>query len=283
MEVSVTPVMLEAIVTLATKRTMLERDKEALETIVVGSSHGDCAFNPAFFDRSFNLCSSSQDLKHSYGLYRQACKVASNLKRVVVFYSVFSPDFFLEKVKSEKEKCPALREVFSLDLEYADSEIEALSHTVRGCLGGLSYEAEAGSCSGFTPTQGKFRFPESYGAQRRAQDHMKLNVGNEANAYLMDILLLAKNQGHEVYVVVPPVRSDYRRCLGEAFSYLFRDVIDIVNVYSMVSPEPKTQLVNFFDDGDFRDDHFGDYDHLLPTGQGTELLTTKLRKMIVGD
>lgn len=283
MEVTVTPVMYEAIVTLTTKRTMLERDKDALETIIVGSSHGDCAFNPAFFERSFNLCSSSQDLKHSYGLYRQACKVASNLKRVVIFYSVFSPDFFLERVKSEKEKCPALREVFSLDLEYDDPDIDALSQMVRGRLGGLSYEAEAGSCSGFTPTQGKFRFPETYGAQRRAHDHMKLNVGNEANAYLMDILLLAKNQGHDVYVVVPPVRSDYMRCLGESYAYLFRDVIDIVNVYSMVSPEPKTQLINFFEDGDFQDHHFGDYDHLLPTGEGTELLTTKLRTIILGD
>jgi hypothetical protein len=280
MEVVVPPVLHEAIVTLATKRTMLELDKNSLETIVVGSSHGDCAFNPAYFDLSFNLCSSSQDLKHSFGLYRHTCNEAHNLKRVIVFYSVFSPGFYLEKVHSEKEKCPALNEIFSLGLVYDDPEIEALSANIRGKLGGFAYEPEIGSCSGFTPTQGKYRFPETYGAQRRAQDHMKLNVIHEANVHLLDIMLLAKSRGHDVYIVIPPVREDYMEALNGDFSNLFGDLIDIVTMYRNLSPTQKIDIVSFFGDDDFQHEHFGDYDHLLPTGAGTTLLTTKLRDHI---
>jgi len=282
MDADFSPVLLDALVTMATKRTMLEADKHSIETIVVGSSHGDCAFNPSFFDRSFNLCSSSQDLKHSFSLYRHACQVANRLKRVIVFYSVFSPGFYLERVDSEKDKCVALNEIFSLGLQYADFHLEALGNKLRGSLGGLTFEAEEGSYSGFTPTQGKYRFPETYGAQRRALDHAKLNVSNEANVHLMDILLLAKSQGHEVYIVIPPVRDDYLSYLPGGYQVLFKDLIDVVGVFSRISPVPKTEIINFFESEYFADELFGDYDHLLPTGEGAAIISSKLQEHILG-
>jgi hypothetical protein len=260
---------------------MYEADKDMIETIAVGSSHGDCGFDPSFFEGSFNLCSSSQDLKRSFALYRHACETAGNLKRVVVFYPVFSPGFFLEKVRSEKEKCPGLNEIFSLGFSYDDPEIESLGKSIRGKLDGLTYDPEPGSCSGFSPRQGKGQFPESYGAERRAVDHMKLNVSNEANVYLMEILLLAKQNGHDVHIVVPPVREDYKAGLAKSFNYLFRDIIDVVGVFSQISPFPKTEVVSYFDDADFRREHFMDFDHLAPTGDGTMLLSTKLRDHIL--
>src|SRR3546814_6862555 len=68
--IEVSPLLRESIALLAAKRAMLAASNN-ITTLVVGSSHGDFGFNPAYCPRSFNLCCRSQDLKHSFHLYRK--------------------------------------------------------------------------------------------------------------------------------------------------------------------------------------------------------------------
>jgi hypothetical protein len=122
-EISINPVLYASLSVAGAKRTMLERDKGYWETIVLGSSHGDFGFNPLFFPHSFNLCSRSQDLKHSFLLYKHITNNYPKIKNLVLYYSIFSPGSTIENSPTEKFISPALNALFNLNIEYEDAEL----------------------------------------------------------------------------------------------------------------------------------------------------------------
>lgn len=107
----VSPVLGHEILDLVAKRTSLMVHLDRLRTLVVGSSHGDFGFDPAYVPEAFNLCSASQDLLHSTLLVEKMSRLNPTIANIVVFYSTFSPGHVLEKT-SDKLKCAALKEVF---------------------------------------------------------------------------------------------------------------------------------------------------------------------------
>lgn len=268
MTINVHPLLHEAILINGAKRTLLQKDQADLDTIVLGSSHGDFGFDPAFFPASFNLCCRSQDLKHSFLLYRHITAHYPAVKNLVLFYSVFSPGSVLEKSPSEKFISPALNELFKLDIRYDDEELQLEYDKIRGQLGAVTVDSNGSR--GFFPNDFKGYLPESYGPAARASDHLRCNRREDANLYLVRMLLLAKHHQHKVCIVVPPVRSDFKNATGMPFAELFESLLDILYHYHIDYP---VELVNGYDSPLFSDEHFGDYDHLLPLGNGTELLT----------
>jgi hypothetical protein len=275
MEISITPLFKESITLLGAKRTMLRKESHSLTTLVVGSSHGDFGFDPRYYPGSFNLCCRSQDLKHSYSLYEKVSALAPNLKNIVVFYSIFSSGFLLEKSSSENDICPVINGLFSLELKYGDFRLDALSELARSQLSDVSIELEGRG--GFLPTSGKGFFPASYGAERRASDHLKFNGIHEENIYLVKIMQLAKRMKHNLCIVVPPVRSDYRKYIGMDFSSAFRGLMEVCEQFQS---DWDFSLLNCYDDAGFLDEYFGDFDHLLPDGEGAGLLTRGVNVML---
>lgn len=271
LELDVSSQLRESIMLLGAKRTMLRRERDGIDTIVVGSSHGDYAFDPKFCPGAFNLCCKSQDLKHSYGIYRSVAQELPGIRHVVVFYSVFSPGFYLEKVYSERDICLAINEVFGTGFAYEDEYLVQTAALIKDRLDSFGIALEGHS--GFLPTSGKFFFPASHGAERRANDHMKLNVSDAANLYLLKILMLARQLGHKVTIVMPPVRSDYRAAVGRDFQHVFRGVLEIAQEFSAAYA---FDVLGLYADAAFPDEHFGDYDHLLPTGIGPGILTARI-------
>lgn len=267
-----------SILLLSAKRKMLRGMQDSLKTVVMGSSHGDYGFDPDYCDSSFNLCCRSQDLKHTFHLYKHVNAIAPNLKNLVLFYSIFSPGNRMENSLGEKDICPALNEIFELGLDYQDEHLAMLSDSIKGQLAHFDFDIEGHA--GFFPAAEKFFYPEAYGAQQRANEHLKLNINSEAQDFLWDTLMLAKASGQRVYIVIPPVRRDYKAATGRDFNYLFRDLISLVESLNTYHPDLKVEMINGFDDEDFKDEHFGDFDHLLPTGKGTEILTGKINRAI---
>ena len=104
---------------------------------------------------------------------------------------------------------------------------------------------------------------------------MKLNKKEDANLYLIRILLLAKYLNHKVCITVPPVRSDYKIATGMKFNMLFKSLLEILNNFHI---NFHVDLINAYDNDFFIDDYFGDYDHLLPLGKGTEFLSDLIYK-----
>lgn len=277
-DVTITPSFKNAILQFGAKRKMLREMGDRLNTLVVGSSHGDFGFDPQYCQNSFNLCCRSQDLKHSFHLYKRTCETVKTVQNLVLFYSIFSSGNFMERSPGEHETCAALNEIFDLGLTYEGSHFSSLSALIKGRLDDVSIDLDGRS--GFFPDTEKSFFPESYGAQRRAQEHLKLNSDNTANVFLLNMLQMANELNHNVIIVIPPVRQDYKAASGGDFNYLFRDLLTILERFKSAHPGVSLQLINGFDDSTFKDDFFGDYDHLLPTGEGVKILSSNVQRAI---
>ena len=260
---------------LAAKRTMLHRCQNDIKTLVLGSSHGEFGFDPAYCPDSFNMCCQSQDLKHSYFLYEKLLKSTPLLTNVVIFYSVFSGGNVMERSSTEKEICPAINELFNLNLEYQDGTLKILSDNIKGRLDRVALDL--GGFNGFMPKSEDSFMRESYGAVARANDHLKLAARDDANLYLIRIILLAKHVGHKVYVVIPPGRSDYKNAIDAQGVKPFAGLYDIIHNYKF---DYKVNVLDCFGAGDFDDSYFGDFDHLIPSGEGVKLLSTRLHDLI---
>lgn len=257
------PVVSELLELLAKRAALLNRRND-IHTLVVGSSHGDYAFNPAFMPGSFNFCMPSQDLRHSLYLYSWLAQVCSQARNVILFYSVFSNGMDLS-LTGEKWKCAAYKEAFSLKLQYGE-EIERTFEVIQG-LSNIIGIADGGHFGFIRPGRSWF-YPETYGAERRALDHLRYNLRGGQQPNLKTFLELAKHHGHAVTIVISPARRDYIRCLRHDNRTLFRDLYGILAGDNL----PVCRIIDCLGAPQFTDAMFGDYDHLLPLGDGPALM-----------
>ncbi len=272
MELNLSPILRQEILDLTSKRTSLVEHLNSLKTLAIGSSHGDFGFNPACVPDSFNLCSPSQDLRHSYLLYDKVAGLNPGIRNIVVFYSAFSSGYLLEKT-SEKEKCAALKEIFLLDSDYTDPDILAAHASIAGRLGEMKLER---GYRGFIRTNGGPFFGNDYGADRRAGTHMKHHDRRAEDLHLVHLILAAQARQQKVLIVIPPARSDYKAALQRLSSNIFRSLYEIAG---FAFREP-IHILNSFDDFSYDDAWFGDYDHLLPEGPGCAMLSTRIANQL---
>lgn len=260
---------------LSAKRIMLRMTPD-IRTLAVGSSHGDFSFNPAWCESSFNLCCRSQDLKYSYLLYRKMAAVRPDIRNIVVFYSVFSPGSFLEKSPSEREISIALNEIFWLDVEYENPQLAAINEAVKGKFSDLA--AQVTGSRGFLPKDGKGFFPESYGAARRASEHLKSHARGGADIYLDKIFEIARAQRHKVVIVISPARSDYKACIGSS-EHLFDGLRGRVTAWQ---PHVDIDILDLYHTTEFADSDFADFDHLKPNGAGVKIVSSRISHLVNG-
>jgi hypothetical protein len=280
MEVS--QVVKESILLLGAKRAMFEQACDTLETIVLGSSHGDYAFDPAFLPNSFNLCYRSMDLKHCYSLYQRTITASPNLKNVVLFYSVFSPGSMLERSPNEGDIGPLFSALFDLDVEYQSERLTKLADALtqqlqKGMAATLIEEAaKLDGYAGFMPSyKGAVEASEF---QSRLLSHIKHNYESGADYYLLKILGLANRLGHGVTIVIPPVTSTYRNALSTRSSTIFRELIEVVDLFPWTKP---IKILNAYDDEAYEDSFFVDTDHLDARGEGTRKLSRAIAEMVL--
>ncbi|KQY92325.1 hypothetical protein ASD21_12975 [Caulobacter sp. Root1455] len=273
----------ESILQLGAKRVMFEQASETLETIVLGSSHGDYAFDPAYVPNSFNLCYRSLDLKHCYSLYQRTITACPNLKNLVLFYSVFSPGSMLERSPNEGEIGPLFSALFDLEVEYQSEHLTKLAQALtqqlqEGMAATLIEEAaKLDGHAGFMPNY-KGAVPASE-FKTRLLSHIKHNYESGADYYLLKILALANRLGHAVTIVIPPVSSAYRNALNTRSSVLFRELIEVVDLFPWTVP---IKVLNAYDDEAYEDSFFVDSDHLDARGEGTRMLSRAIAAMVAG-
>ncbi|HCN45318.1 MAG TPA: hypothetical protein DIT18_06395 [Pseudomonas sp.] len=256
------------------KRTMLQQDSHGLSSIALGSSHGDFSFDPRYCAGSFNLCSRSQDFRHSLALYQYAVNRVPNLDTVIVFYSLFSPGNLLELSPSEKTLAPLMNEIFQLGLSYEDPLLVQIATQLQGRL--ATPGDTLGGVAGFLPEHQKGFMPADQGASQRVADHMRLNAREDGNQYLAQLLLMAAELKHRVIVVIPPMHEQYRAVAGPDSPFLFRGVYELQQLLDTLAPGFDMTVLDLYADADFHPGHFGDFDHLLPQGEGAMLLSRKV-------
>jgi len=263
-----------SILPLGAKRVMLEQARETLETIALGGSQGAHAFDPGQLPNAFNLCFRSLDLKHCYSLYQRTITLCPNLKNLVLFYSVASPGFMLERDPDEADIGPLASALFDLDMEYQSERLTRLSDALAkqmqdGMAATLAEEASRlDGRDGFLPNDGGGVAGGEFKARLLSQ--IKLNYETGADYYLLKILALANRLGHAVTIVVPPVTSLYRNTLNARSSILFRELIEVLELLPWSMP---IKVLNAYDDDAYEDGFFLDEDHLDPHGEGAGMLS----------
>lgn len=267
-QIYVSEALQQEIFDLVAKRTSLIDHIDTLETLVLGSSHGDFSFNPDYVPNSFNLCSPSQDLRHSALLYEKCNSLNPKIKNILVYYSIFSSGHLLEKT-SEKVKCAAFKEVFRLDAEYEDEEINEAYGQIEGRLNGM--RNEMGTRGFFRNNMGPF-FCDTADVAVRVGKHLKHFTRKNEDLHLVRLILAAQARGQNVYLVLPPVRSDYKAMVKASQPDVFSGLHDLA---SFQFPAP-LKVLNFYDDFSFDDKDFGDFDHLLPHSTGTVMLSKRI-------
>jgi hypothetical protein len=257
---------------LAQKRRGLVHNKNNIKLIALGSSHGECGFNPALFSDSYNLCTYSQDLYYSRKLYDFTDGLISNLEMVVIFYSAFSCEFNL-CLSGDKYMPAAMKHVFGVDFSHPNPEIMRAFSTLIELE--IPETGDPDHMGFFYPPDPKF-FPAEYTAERRAKDHVKFSELERPDcmqhAHLIGLIDASKRRAHRLCIVIPPARSDYRRALPlkEAmFNSLYK-----------IGRDHEICLLDLFDDPEFSDDDFADFDHLHPWHSGPVKLAEKVRSAL---
>jgi hypothetical protein len=271
-DIFVSPILQQEIYDLVAKRTSLLQHIHTLETLVLGSSHGDFGFNPEYVPESFNLCSPSQDLRHSMLLYEKCNSMNPNIKNIVVFYSVFSSGHLLEKT-SEKEKCAAFKELFALDAEYDSDEINEAYRNIQGKLNGM--RSEVGHRGFIRNNEGPY-YCDGMEVAQRIGTHLKHYNRKNEDLRLVQMVMAAQARGQNIVVVVPPSRNDYKAEMAKIEPRVFKGLYEIAG-FQFQRPLP---IINFYDDFSFLDKHFGDFDHLLPYGDGTVQVSTRINNYL---
>lgn len=235
-----------------------------LKNLVLGSSHGRDGFIPGNFD--FNLSNSSLDLYRIWNLYKYVVEHnGKKLENVIVFWSVFHPGLQLEKTQ-EFKRCIPYKALFSI--EYACDFVLDDKYAIERILEQLKHT----DCpDGFRGKSG-YNIVHNDIAEVLVNKHLKnTKRNNNQIQYLGNIVKLARKKKHNVYVVLPPYRSDYLKYLPKE-SEVYRELFEFLD------KNPDVKLLNFQRDKDFRDDDFDSPDHCNESG-GIKL-TAKIKSAI---
>lgn len=246
-----------------------EKIKDDIDTIILGSSHAQLGYRAKA--NEFNLGLSFQDLYYSYELYKKFCN--PKLKKVILFYSVFSPGNQTIKTKFSKT-CITHKIITSID--YQDKKVAKNKKL---------YNLEADYNCQFEKYKKKFHFDSNYRgneikyttsfkspvAQERANAHYKNNIRhNNQTDYVKKMLELANKNGINFLVVLSPATKAYRDCLPpshELFAELF-----------MLAKTNNINIINMYDTEIFKNSDFIDWDHL--NLKGATKLTAEIKKHV---
>ncbi len=241
----------------------LQLFKDTLETLIVGSSHGFLGFLAEENRHEINACEISQDLYYSYEIYKKYSD-APRLKNIVIFYSVFSPGTLLELAQDEEWRCDPYYYFYNIPYRFrGNTEKDGVEEAFSLFISQIKNQMDFHYVGNAYPSFAVFNITDP---KERSEKHLKANTRDEnQTVYIEKAVKLAKEKGHNVYVVIPPARSDYTKFLP-SFEQLFAELLKLKDYIKIIS---------FFRDERFLDSDFGDTDHL--NEQGAKKLSTFIR------
>ena len=259
------------------KKIGLERQVDCIETLILGSSHGQYAYVPQ--EREYNLCLPSQDLYYSYALYEKYGTRLKNLKNVILFYSVFSAGFdcvrgrenyrsyHYEKIFDIKPHIPGYSEKL---YDLYGSFQKSIDEEANGLEVPQDYRGENPDVTGkYVGRLGITNYVE------RANGHLKSNRRESRQTPYVEKLIQLAQQHHVLVTVVLSPAHAKMKSHWPPVSDLFADLFELLKSH------PEVKLADFYSqDALARDDFWWDYDHLNPAGakQFTQLYHQQMEK-----
>ncbi len=242
-------------------------NQKHIKTLVLGASTARDGFLPEP-ESDFNLGTSSQDLYRTYNLYKWCTQTKStNLKNIVLFFDVFTPGLQLEKT-SEAYKAIIYKYLynipyaFKLHKKYRKFENSCATHFKSAQTITKEYYGQS-----FYDSVNHKEYVQSI-----VQKHIKNNQRNNNQiAYLEQLIIQAQENKHNIYVVIPPYRNDYKQHLPD-HKIVFHEL------YNMLEKHNTVTLLNFLNDNDFNSEDFNDCHHL--NKNGAIKLTKKIKNAL---
>ena len=237
-----------------------------IETLVIGSSHAEYAFYETPRDVNFGI--QSQDLYYSYQLYLKSLLMFPNLKRVVLFYSVFS-DGNEEERSMQLEESAKYMQYFGIPpknpIFYADKQIPL-------CPKFAPYKVETPDLDNPYPFSWPVAETTADAVKIRVEKHLKGAFrGSGQTMFVERIIRSVLDEGLDLTIVTAPVRADY-------LSYVPADAKPFEKLENLLRKyNGKVRYLNYWHDPDFTDADFIDSDHL--SRNGAEKLTAKIRSV----
>jgi hypothetical protein len=261
------------------KKNDLDRKASTISTVCLGSSHEVYGFDPRLIKNSINPCSVSQDLSLSLFFYRYCVEKCINLKEIVLFFSIFSPGFELV-LSSDAWRCACVK-AFYEHYQLPDSlltffqGVSLIAKTTEAMISGIN--SGAISIPELYAGMGYYAWPNPHcvfhDAPARVNSHLDLASLRNGLPALEQIVSLSQARKINLLIVTPPYRSDYMALLPpwmSMFSSLAQTVENMPGVYVKNAMLPSV----------FKDEFFGDTDHLIAGGPGSTLLTRMIANLL---
>lgn len=243
-----------------------EDTKDSVKTLILGSSHG--AYGYIAKGDEYNLSLSSQDLYYAYKLYEKYSNLP-NLKNIVLFYSVFTNGFVLDKT-SEKQRALAYKKLFGIPILHECLYLKLRNYSFAHYLNKVKKRPISHNNGNLEDY--KFFVSPEITPELRANQHLKNNLREEKqNIWLEKLINLAEEKNQNVYIVLSPATKEYKACLPNS-SELFKDLYNVNGL-------EKATLINLYDSEMFDSEDFGDLDHL--NSKGAEKLSNYVRNLIM--
>ncbi len=236
-----------------------------LKNLILGSSHGRDGFIPDETD--FNLSHSSLDLYRIYYLYKYVVENnGKNLKNIIVFFSVFHAGLQLEKTGTW-QNCIIYKTLY--DIKYAFPVPLDDSYRIKE----IKEQVDNIDCpDDFRGISDNYENKYESDAKNIVDGHVKNTTRNNNQIkYIAKLVEMARKNKQNVYIVLPPYRSDYLKYLPEQH-IVFRELFDFLDENKDV------KLINLQNDKDFVDSDFNSVDHCGESG-GIKL-TQKIRNFV---
>lgn len=251
------------------KKLGLLKNAEKIELLALRGSGADYDFLDQKTDKSYNLGLTSTDLHATYHLYKFSIDVLPNLKNVLVYFVPIAPGLDLTKTL-EKYRYVTYRYFFNIPYQEGHSLKRSVEREIFKKCATLASPSIPESYRGYDK---KDYLSSNTDVVARAAAHLRENRREPDQMCWLDALLrLAEKNNHKVWIVVPPVRSDFKKQLP-ASATLFS------KLYAMELGNH--EILDFYDDVSFDDSDHGDTDHL--NEKGAIKLTNRIMSVLQGE
>lgn len=235
----------------ARKRQSLEEIPGHLRNVFVGSSHGDYGIVPSEIASSFNFCLTSFDIDLSVQAANLIPRIRPETERIFLTFSVFSPGFDLAKTRERNKKFYYER-ILGFRPTFTPTGLVSRSAMEARC--GLTRVGVRRKSAISTSRQKGFL---AWNPEARAKTHLReLNRLPTQLQNLSGLRNIRDQNDLEVFALIPPFSPEY--------SDLVKNEFQPSRILSPYFSEG--QIFNFFLDGRFSREDFGDPDHLNDAG-----------------
>lgn len=249
------------------KKIGIELKSDSITTLALRSSIADYSFYSPLWTGAYNLGLTSSDLFSTYHLYKNFRINLPNLKNVIVFFSVPAPGYSLIN-SIEGYRTIAYKYFFNIPYStegYIKPEFE--KRVYKKCNNLKISEVD----SAYWGYEKKSYYGIDISAQERVRTHLRENIREpDQMNWLSSLSGLVNSDGRRLFVVIPPVRSDYKNLLPS-------DIVLYEKLFKLESEG--LEIINLFNSDKFNDTDFGDTDHL--NNEGAIKMTGELKKIFL--